>query len=126
MKPELMETSMVAKINAILGEESELIALKGKFFSPAEVAKKDGGEIYYTFKLRVPKGINEDKYNQSYNSYYLIMPAEISNRYTKDEITNFKNNEVIVLCTPRAGTRSFKSKQTGDDITVNDITLFCS
>ena len=116
--------SLIAKINDLLGEEKELIVLKGKMFSPAEVKRQEDGAVYYTFKMKVLKAQNDDAYAQSFNTYFVVLPAEIAKRYTREQIQEFKNNEVIVLCSAKAGTRAFTRKDTGEQVTVNNINLY--
>lgn len=124
MDKTMKNESLLAKINDLLGEEKELIVLKGKLFSPAEVKRQEDQAIYYTFRLKVLKAANDDAYAQSFNTYFIIMPAEVAKRYTREQIREMKDNEVILLCSARAGTREFVNKNTGEKVTVNNISLY--
>lgn len=116
--------SMIEKVNEILGDERELIVLKGKLYQPLQEHRKEDNQPYYSFKLKVIKKINDDMYSQGYNSYSCIMPVERSKQISTEEMRAMKDNEVICLCSARASVRSFANKTTGEQVTVNNINLY--
>lgn len=116
--------SLTERINELMGNEKELIVLKGKLYSPTEEHKQETGEVYYTFRLKVIKNINDDEYGKNYNTYICIMPCDVSHKFSKQQIQDMKNNEVLALCSARAGVRTFMRKDTDEQVAVNNITLY--
>ncbi|MEM4935347.1 MAG: hypothetical protein QXY78_05390 [Thermoplasmata archaeon] len=109
------------KVNNLLGEEKELIILKGKMFSPQLSKTQEGNETYYTFKLKCLKNISNDEYGSAFNTYYCVVPSAVSKDYTeKDFAETFKNNEVVVLCSANASTKTLGQ----NNVVVNNIRLY--
>lgn len=112
---------MLKKVDNLLGQEKELIVLKGMLFSPAMAHTQEGNHPYYSFKLKVLKNSGSDEYGQSFNTYYCIMPSEVAKGFTQQDITTMKNNEVICLCSANAQVKTLGEKK----ISVNNISLYC-
>ena len=119
------KSEVLERFNEILGSETELIVLKGKMFMPMQHKRQEDNESYYTFRLKCIKKANEDAYSQAYNTYYIIMPVDVSRRFTSDEIKAMKDNEVICICSTRAYVRNFVNRKTGEQVSVNNINLYC-
>ncbi|NMB98229.1 MAG: hypothetical protein GYA02_16750 [Clostridiaceae bacterium] len=118
------KTEFVEKVNNLLGEEKELILLKGKMFSPQLSRTQEGNEIYYTFKLKCVKNISNDEYGSAFNTYYCVVPSAVAKEYTeKDFAEKFKNNEVIVICSANASTKTLGQN---NNMVVNNIRLYAS
>ena len=120
-----IKSGILERLNEIMGEEKELIVLKGKMFMPMQHRRQEDSESYYTFRLKCIKRGNEDVYTQAYNTYYCIMPVDVAKRYTQEEIKGMKDNEVICICAPRAYVRNFVNSKTGEQVSVNNINLYC-
>jgi|LSQX01.2.fsa_nt_gb hypothetical protein len=120
-----IKSEVLEKMNEILGSETELIVLKGKMFMPMQHKRQEDSESYYTFRLKCIKKANEDAYSQAYNTYYCIMPVDVSKKFTQEEIKEMKDNEVICICAPRAYVRTFVNNKTGEQVAVNNINLYC-
>lgn len=118
------EIKVLEKFNEILGSETELVVLKGKMFMPMQYKRQEDNESYFTFRLKCIKRANEDAYSQAYNTYYCIMPVDVSKRFTQEDIKEMKDNEVICICSPRAYVRTFVNN-TGEQVAVNNINLYC-
>lgn len=119
------EIKVLEKFNEILGSENELVVLKGKMFMPMQYKRQEDNESYFTFRLKCIKRANEDAYSQAYNTYYCIMPVDVSKRFTQEDIKEMKDNEVICICAPRAYVRTFVNNKTGEQVAVNNINLYC-
>ena len=120
-----IKSDVLEKFNEILGSENELIVLKGKMFMPMQYKRQEDNESYFTFRLKCIKRANEDAYSQAYNTYYCIMPVDVSKRFTQEDIKEMKDNEVICICAPRAYVRTFVNNKTGEQVAVNNINLYC-
>lgn len=121
----IMKSEVLEKVNAILGSENELIVLKGKMFMPMQHKRQEDNESYYTFRLKCIKRANDDTYSQAFNTYYCIMPVEVSKRFSQEDIRDMKDNEVICICSSRAIVKNFVNNKTGEQIAVNNINLYC-
>ena len=121
----VMKSDVLEKFNEILGSENELVVLKGKMFMPMQYKRQEDNESYFTFRLKCIKRANEDAYSQAYNTYYCIMPVDVSKRYTQEDIKEMKDNEVICICSPRAYVRTFANNKTGEQVAVNNVNLYC-
>ncbi len=119
-----IKSEVLEKFNNILGSETELIVLKGKMFMPMQHKRQEDSESYYTFRLKCIKKANEDAYSQAYNTYYCIMPVDVSKRFTSEDVKEMKDNEVICICSSRAFVRTFVNN-TGEQVAVNNINLYC-
>ena len=62
---------------------------------------------------------------RAYNTYYCIMPVDVSKRFTQEDIKEMKDNEVICICSPRAYVRTFVNNKTGEQVAVNNVNLYC-
>jgi hypothetical protein len=112
---------LLKKVDNLLGNEKELIILKGMFFSPAMAHTQQGNNPYYSFKLKVLKNTGSDEYGQSFNTYHVIMPSEVAKDFPQQAITAMKNNEVVCLCSANAQVKVLGEKK----INVNNISLYC-
>ena len=121
----VIKSDVLEKFNEILGTENELVVLKGKMFMPMQYKRQEDNESYFTFRLKCIKRANEDVYSQAYNTYYCIMPVEVSKRFTQEDIKEMKDNEVICICSPRAYVRTFTNNKTGEQVAVNNVNLYC-
>jgi len=121
----VIKSDVLEKFNEILGSENELVVLKGKMFMPMQYKRQEDNESYFTFRLKCIKRANEDAYSQAYNTYYCIMPVDVSKRYTQEDIKEMKDNEVICICSPRAYVRTFANNKTGEQVAVNNVNLYC-
>lgn len=121
----VIKSDVLEKFNEILGSENELVVLKGKMFMPMQYKRQEDNESYFTFRLKCIKRANEDAYSQAYNTYYCIMPVDVSKRYTQEDLKEMKDNEVICLCAPRAYVRTFVNNKTGEQVAVNNVNLYC-
>ena len=121
----VIKSDVLEKFNEILGSENELVVLKGKMFMPMQYKRQEDSESYYTFRLKCIKRANEDAYSQAYNTYYCIMPVEVSKKFTQEDIKEMKDNEVICICSPRAYVRTFANNKTGEQVAVNNVNLYC-
>lgn len=121
----VIKSEVLEKFNEILGSETELIVLKGKMFMPMQHKRQEDNESYFTFRLKCIKRANEDAYSQAYNTYYCIMPVEVSKRFTSEDVKEMKDNEVICICSPRAYVRTFVNNKTGEQVAVNNVNLYC-
>ncbi|MEM0173433.1 MAG: hypothetical protein QXI16_02885 [Sulfolobaceae archaeon] len=118
------KTEFLEKVNNLLGEEKELLLLKGKMFSPQLSKTQESNETYYTFKLKCVKNISNDEYGSAFNTYYCVVPSIIAKEYTeKDFAERFKNNEVIVICSANA---SIKTLGQNNNMVVNNIRLYAT
>jgi len=111
--------SLLEKFNSLMGEEKELILLKGQMINPSKRKKKDSEEVYYTFSLKTVKKMGEDEYSQGYNTYQIIVSVEKSKQFTDEQIKAMKNNEVLVLLETSCHIRKF-----GDNGRDNKITFY--
>lgn len=111
--------SLLDKFNKMMGNEKELILLKGQFINPAKAKKKNSDDTYYTFGIKTLKKMGTDEYSQSFNTYQVIVPVERSKHYTDEQIKAFKNNEVLVLVESNC-----HIKRIGENGKVNNITLY--
>lgn len=118
------KNELMQKVDILLGAEKELLILKGMLLSPKVCTTKDSKQEYYTFMLKTIKAMSTDEYAQGYNTYHCIMPVETSKKYTKEEISGLKNNEVLCLCSANAHVKKFDKKETGEEFTVNNITIY--
>lgn len=121
----VIKSDVLEKFNEILGSENELVVLKGKMFMPMQYKRQEDNESYFTFRLKCIKRANEDAYSQAYNTYYCIMPVDVSKRFTSEDIKEMKDNEVICICSPRAYVRTFVNNKTGEQVAVNNVNLYC-
>lgn len=121
----IIKSEVLEKLNEILGSENELVVLKGKMFMPMQHKRQEDSESYFTFRLKCIKRGNEDAYSQAYNTYYCIMPVDVSKRFTLEQIKEIKDNEVICICSTRAYVRNFLNNKTGEQVAVNNINLYC-
>lgn len=121
----VIKSDVLEKFNEILGSENELVVLKGKMFMPMQYKRQEDNESYFTFRLKCIKRANEDAYSQAYNTYYCIMPVDVSKRFTSEDVKEMKDNEVICLCAPRAYVRTFINNKTGEQVAVNNVNLYC-
>lgn len=121
----VIKSDVLEKFNEILGSENELVVLKGKMFMPMQYKRQEDNESYFTFRLKCIKRANEDAYSQAYNTYYCIMPVDVSKRFTSEDVKEMKDNEVICLCAPRAYVRTFTNNKTGEQVAVNNVNLYC-
>lgn len=108
------------KVDGLLGQEKELIVLKGKLFAPQKASTKEGNETYYTFRLKTLKKSSNDEYGQSFNTYHCVMPTDVSKNYSEQDIQALKNNEVLCLCTFNASVKTLPNS----GAVVNNITIF--
>lgn len=111
--------NMLLKINDLLGSEKELVVLKGKLITPSKHKTADEKGIYYSFHLRTLKRLSTDEYGTTFNTYHCIVPVEVSKRYSDDEISSFKDNEVICLLSVNC-----RIKKLQGDVVVNNATFF--
>lgn len=117
------KTEFLEKVNNLLGEEKELILLKGKMFSPQLSRTQEGNEVYYTFKLKCVKNISNDEYGSAFNTYYCVVPTAIAKDYTEEDFSErFKNNEVVVVCSANASVKTLGQ----NNMVVNNIRLYAS
>lgn len=89
---------IMQKLQELIGTESEMLVLKGRFQNPERFATTKTQEIYYTFMLKTLKSGGDNEYSAGYHTYQIVIPTAISNNYTDDDIKNYKDKEVIVLC----------------------------
>jgi hypothetical protein len=115
----LENESLLKRMNRMMADEKELILLKGKMSQPKKM-KTDEDKIYYTFVLRVLKRLSSDEYGTTFNTYFCVVPTNVSCNMTDDDIKSMKDNEVICLLTANCRTKTL----TNSKVTVNNITLF--
>lgn len=123
--------SIMKKLTTVLGNETELIVIRGQLKNPQKVQKEDGSGYYYTFQLKSIRQSNPDEaYSQGYNTFYCIMSSNVAKTYTDEQMSGMKENEVIALCSlnARAKTTQYTEKTTGEVVerTYNNITLYIS
>lgn len=124
MKNEI-NIDLLQKINDMLIDEKELIVVKGKLTQPQKQSTTDGKGIYYSFQLRVLKKLGIDEYATTFNTYHCIIPQDVAKRYSDDEISSFKDNEVICLMSANCRTKKLDNGAIVNNITffVNDMVL---
>jgi len=114
-----MNNDYIENINILMDEEKELIVLKGKMIQPQLCKTKNNNEDYYSFKLKTLKKNSNDEYGQSFNTYYCVVPVIVAKKYSKDDVSVLKNNEVLCICNMSAMTKKLQN-----GALVNNITVF--
>lgn len=110
---------LLTKIDMLLADEKELIILKGKLTQPLKHTTNDGKGIYYTFQLRTLKKLSSDEYGTAFNTYHCVMPVDVAKRYSDDELSSCKDNEVLCILSANC-----RTKKLTNDVVVNNITFF--
>lgn len=102
----------------VMKDGKELHVFKGLLMNPIKTPKETG-EYYYTFNLKCNKKFaDDDEYGNSYNMYHMVIPSEKAQNFTVENVTKFKNNEVVILANTKASVRK------KDEITFNNITFY--
>lgn len=113
---------MLEKFKELLGDNSQLVLLKGQLRN-IERKAKDTGEIYYTADLRVPRLNSDDIYGTSFNIMNVCFSTEYvtANGLGDSHMKQLKDNEVILLISLVS---SIFVNKNGDNIYKNNRVLF--
>lgn len=117
-----MKKETLQKLQEMLGENKQMVLVKGQLLKPVAVPKKEGGDLYCTFILKQVKSFSDDEYSQGYNNFLCIMPSEIFSRYTREEIAAMKGNEVLAVLEISNIVRNLQGQQ--GPYTVNNTTYY--
>lgn len=102
----------------VLGDNEDLVIIKGQLLRPEPREKQDNSGYYIMFELKVVKENAQSKYQTQFNSYSIIVPsADVQTM--APVIKSMKNQEV--LCVVRPSARIRKGVQGGK---YNSIDLY--
>ena len=106
------ENSLLAKFEAILGDNGKLMVIKGRLMNITKDLKRDSKdeEYYYSADVKVMHP-GAEGYNSSFDMFHLIFPVAVSMAITDAEMIAMKNNEVIALVSPSCRVNTFKNDE---------------
>lgn len=88
----------------VLGNNEDMVIVKGKLMRPEPMEKKDRSGFYIVFEIKVVKESEGSKYDHQYNSYSVIVPS-MEVKEMAPIIKAYKNCEVLAIIRPNARIR---------------------
>lgn len=92
------------KVLELMGNEQDLLLIKGQLVRPELRQKKDGSGQYIVFEIRVVKDGGGSKYDLQFNQYSIIVLSS-DVQEMGPVIKQFKDSEVLAVVRPNARVR---------------------
>lgn len=116
------------KVNDLLGDEHDLILVKGELNKIDKCFKEDGS-VYYMGDLRVLRNTNTgSEYDIKTSNYLCCFGSEfvLDAKLDDDKMKALKNNEVLLILNCLSNIKTIKSKKDGveDSFKVDNVRFF--